>query len=177
MVQWEKSKVISPSLSDSHVHIPKKVASGAVGTCVQICSILLHYPFKFKSRRFRPCINLLGERACLVLVWIRQTERERGTTMYLCAGLMWAQPTTVLTLQSSVADPWHFGVDPDPDPRMHAWLVDPDPDTDLDPAIFVIDLQDASKKLIFLHNFFCLLLFEATLTSFFKDKKSNRVIK
>jgi hypothetical protein len=28
-------------------------------------------------------------------------------------------------------DPWHFGVDPDPDP-----------------AIFVFDLQDANKKLI-----------------------------
>ncbi len=38
---------------------------------------------------------------------------------------------------NSVADPWHFGVDPDPDP-----------------AIFVIDLQDANKK----HRFFCLLL-------------------
>ncbi len=34
--------------------------------------------------------------------------------------------------QISVPDPWNFGVDPDPDP-----------------AIFVIDLQDASKKLIF----------------------------
>jgi hypothetical protein len=46
---------------------------------------------------------------------------------------------------------------------------------DLDPAIFVIDLQDASKKLIFLFFntiFFCLLLFEATFVSFFKDKKS-----
>jgi hypothetical protein len=31
----------------------------------------------------------------------------------------------------SVADPWHVGVDPDPDP-----------------AIFVIDLQDTNKKLI-----------------------------
>jgi hypothetical protein len=27
--------------------------------------------------------------------------------------------------------------------------MDPDPDSDPDPAIFVIDLQDASKKLIF----------------------------
>ncbi len=27
----------------------------------------------------------------------------------------------------SVAAPWHFGVDPDPDPRIHAsWLMDPD---------------------------------------------------
>ncbi len=25
-----------------------------------------------------------------------------------------------LTLFTSVADPWHFGVDPDPDPRIHA---------------------------------------------------------
>jgi hypothetical protein len=66
----------------------------------------------------------------------------------------------------------------DPDPRIHAsdkWIRirtrDPDPD------IFVIDLQDASKKLIFEHNFFCLLLFEGTFTSFFKDKKSKRVTK
>ncbi len=42
----------------------------------------------------------------------------------------------------SVPDPWHFSVVPDPDP---------------DPAIFVIDLQDNTKKLI-LKKFFCLLL-------------------
>ncbi len=83
-------------------------------------------------------------------------------------------------LSSSVADPWHFGVDPDP--RIHAsdwWIqiriririLDPDP------SIFVTDLPDASKKVIFLHNFFCLWLFEATFTSFFKDKNSKRVIK
>jgi hypothetical protein len=59
-----------------------------------------------------------------------------------------------------VPDPWHFDVDPDPDP-----------DSDQDPAIFVIDLQNAKKKLI--KNFFsCLLLFEGTFTSFYKDKKS-----
>jgi hypothetical protein len=44
---------------------------------------------------------------------------------------------------------------------------------DPDPAIFVINLQDA-KKTNFLKNFFCLLLFEGTETSFFKDKKSKR---
>jgi hypothetical protein len=49
--------------------------------------------------------------------------------------------------------------------------MDPDPA----PAIFVIDLQDASKKLIFLHTFFCLLLFKGTFTLFFRDKKSKRV--
>ncbi len=50
--------------------------------------------------------------------------------------------------KSSVADPWHFGVDPDPDPRIHTsdwWIRILDPD----PTILVIDLQDASKKLIF----------------------------
>jgi hypothetical protein len=41
-----------------------------------------------------------------------------------------------------------------------------DPDADPDPAIFVIDLQDANKKLFF----FVLKLF----TSFFKDKKSKK---
>jgi hypothetical protein len=42
----------------------------------------------------------------------------------------------------SVADPCHFGVDPDPDP-----------------AIFVIDLQDADKKIICLKNLFLLITF------------------
>jgi hypothetical protein len=48
---------------------------------------------------------------------------------------------------------------------------------DPDPAIFVIDLQDAKKTLIFLKHFFCLLLFEGSFTSFFKDQKSKRVTK
>jgi hypothetical protein len=34
--------------------------------------------------------------------------------------------------------------------------------TDMEPAIFVIDLQDAYEKLIFVKRFFCLLLFEGT---------------
>ncbi len=46
--------------------------------------------------------------------------------------------------------------------------------SDLHPAIFVIDLQDANKK-IFLKKFFCFLLFESTFTSFFKDKKFLRI--
>ncbi len=57
---------------------------------------------------------------------------------------------TIAWKSLSVADPWDFGVDPDPDPRIHAAdqgirirILDPDP------SIFVIDLQDASKKLIF----------------------------
>jgi hypothetical protein len=36
---------------------------------------------------------------------------------------------------------------------------DPDPDLDQDPAIFVIDLQEANKKLIFFMNFFLLITF------------------
>jgi hypothetical protein len=53
-----------------------------------------------------------------------------------------------------------------------------------DPAIFVSDLQDVNEKLLFFLTFktstknlfflkvFCLLLFEGTFLSFFKDKKS-----
>jgi hypothetical protein len=47
--------------------------------------------------------------------------------------------------------------------------MDPDPD----PAIFVIDLQDANKSY---KKFFCLLLFEGTFTSFFKDQKSTKEV-
>jgi hypothetical protein len=43
--------------------------------------------------------------------------------------------------------------------------MDPDPD----PALFVLDLQDANRKAIF-SKFSCFLLFEGTLTSFFKVK-------
>jgi hypothetical protein len=49
----------------------------------------------------------------------------------------------------------------DPDPGIHALTngLDLDPD----PAIFIVDLQDANKKLI-QKKFFCLLLFEGTFT-------------
>jgi hypothetical protein len=47
--------------------------------------------------------------------------------------------------------------------------MDPDPD----PAIFVIDLQDASKKLI-LSTIFSAYFFEGAFTLFFKDKKSKK---
>jgi hypothetical protein len=49
-----------------------------------------------------------------------------------------------------------------------------DPDADPDPSIFIIDFQDANQKIIFLTKFFCILLFEGTFTSFFKEKKSKR---
>jgi hypothetical protein len=47
---------------------------------------------------------------------------------------------------------------------------------DPNPAIFIIDHQDANKKLIF-STFFCLILFEGTFTSFFKDKSQKEVTK
>jgi hypothetical protein len=49
----------------------------------------------------------------------------------------------------------------------------PDPDVDPDPSISIIDLQDANKKL-YKKIFFCILLFEGTFTSFFKDKMLKR---
>jgi hypothetical protein len=51
--------------------------------------------------------------------------------------------------------------------------MDPDSEADPDPALFVIDLQDEQKANL-KKMFFCLLLFEGTITSFFKDKKSKR---
>jgi hypothetical protein len=52
-----------------------------------------------------------------------------------------------------------------------------DPDADPDPAIFLIDLQDANKILICLFKFFCLLLFEGAFTSFSKIKSQKAVTK
>jgi hypothetical protein len=45
----------------------------------------------------------------------------------------------------------------------------PDPD----PSIYIIELQDANKKLILVKKFFCILLFEGTFTSFFTGKKKS----
>jgi hypothetical protein len=44
---------------------------------------------------------------------------------------------------------------------------------DPDSSIFINDLQDANKK-EFKKNCSCILLFEGTFTSFFKDKKLKR---
>jgi hypothetical protein len=54
-----------------------------------------------------------------------------------------------------------------------------DPDSDPDPAIFVIDLQEANKKLIKNKSFssYYLLNVPAFFTSFSKDKKSKEVTK
>ncbi len=53
---------------------------------------------------------------------------------------------------------------------------DPDSDPDADPAIFVIDLQDANKKLIFLKNIL-LNTFEGTFTSLSMIKSQKEVTK
>ena len=58
----------------------------------------------------------------------------------------------------------------DPDPGIHC-LGLTDPESDPDPAIFVSDLQDAYKKLLFSKVFFAYYFFKV---SFFKDKKSKR---
>ncbi len=69
-------------------------------------------------------------------------------------------------LITSVADPWHFGVDPDPDPPIRIrdpslWLLDPDPDL-------------GSRSCYFRHwPSRCLLLFEGTFTSFSKIKSQK----
>jgi hypothetical protein len=44
---------------------------------------------------------------------------------------------------------------------------------DSDPATFATDRQDA-KKILWFSKFFCLILFEETFISFFKDKVEKR---
>jgi hypothetical protein len=56
---------------------------------------------------------------------------------------------------------WYGSRFADPYLRIPDADSDPDPDADTDPAIFVSDLQAV-----------CLLPFEGTFTSIFKDKKS-----
>jgi hypothetical protein len=90
--------------------------------------------------------------------------RPQTTVQYLTTEIV--NSYRYSTVPYSVADPWHFCVDPDP----CLWLMDSDADPD--PAIFVNELQDANKKLI-KKKLFCLLLFEGTFTSFFKEKSQS----
>jgi hypothetical protein len=56
-------------------------------------------------------------------------------------------------------------------------LMDPNPYSDPDPAIFVLDLPKMATKNEFKKNFFGLLLFEGTCTSFSKIKSQKEVKK
>jgi hypothetical protein len=47
---------------------------------------------------------------------------------------------------------------------------------DADPDFHIV-LQDANKKQIKKKKFFCILLFDGSFTSFFKDNKSKEVTK
>jgi hypothetical protein len=48
-------------------------------------------------------------------------------------------------------------------------------DPDSDPSIFIIDHQDANKKLI-KKKFCCMFVFEVTFSSFFKDKRRHTTV-
>jgi hypothetical protein len=50
-----------------------------------------------------------------------------------------------------------------------------DPDADQDPSIFIIDIQDANKKL--LKKIFCILLFEVLFYHFSKVISQKEVAK
>ncbi len=92
-------------------------------------------------------------------------KRKAGTGNYILDAASWDDVLFPTVLR--IHDIWGGSGSGSGDPCL--WQMDLDPD----PAIFVIDLQDASKKIIFLHNFFCLLLFEATFTSFLKIKSQK----
>jgi hypothetical protein len=62
-------------------------------------------------------------------------------------------------------------MDPEPDPRIQ--IMEPDPD----PATFVIDIQDANKKLIFLLSFSAYFFLKVHLHHFSKMKSQKEVTK
>ncbi len=76
---------------------------------------------------------------------------------------------------SSVPDPWHFGVDPDP--RIYAsdwWIRIRIRILDPDPAGFVIDLQGANKKLSFYFIFSAYYFLKIHLHLFSKIKSQKK---
>jgi hypothetical protein len=55
--------------------------------------------------------------------------------------------------------------------------MDPDPDADPDPSIFIIDLQDANKKLIEKKSFPAYYFLKVLLHNFSKIKSQKEVTK
>ncbi len=66
--------------------------------------------------------------------------------------------------------------DPDLDPRIHASQL-MNPDADPDPAIFVIDFQDANKQQIVLQKFSAYYLLKLHRHHFSKIKSQKEVTK
>jgi hypothetical protein len=97
-------------------------------------------------------------------LYLPQTNRNLKTGLRIHNILVWFRIRIHGTMPLTNGSGF---LDSDPDPGPHA---NPDPHSNPDPAIFIIDLQEANKKLIFFKKFFCILLFEGTFTSFFKDK-------
>jgi|LakMenEpi03Aug12_release.lakeMendotaPanAssembly.Ray.scaffolds.fasta_scaffold4110426_1 hypothetical protein len=54
--------------------------------------------------------------------------------------------------------------------------MDPDSDSDPDPAIFVINYQDANQKIFFSTNFCANYFLKVHLTSFLKIKISHKAV-
>ncbi len=77
------------------MHVAGGGSLSTVGMYIKICSILLHYPFKFKSRSCCPCMNpLVKEQASS-----RYELIEREGPLYICAqSLCETQSCIVFTL-------------------------------------------------------------------------------
>ncbi len=98
----------------------------------------------------RPC-NICIQWTVFVPVFLNYTLPSYffiELSMHYCPGI-----------DTSVADPWHFGTDPDPDP-----------------AIFAIDLQEANKKLFF-SSFSPYYFLKLQLHNFSKIKDHKEVTK
>ncbi len=75
---------------------------------------------------------------------------SRSVKAWLCALLGWAKSPEII----SVADPWHFRVEPDPDPRIHALTNGSGPDPGSGSCYFRHWPSRCQQKTNFLTQFF-----------------------
>ncbi len=109
---------------------------------------LIKNKIKFSSylRKFRGI-------GCKVYIWLTASSYM---VKYLCISSYIRTPFLI-----SVADPWHFGADPD---HPCLWLMDQDPDPGSGSCYFCHLPSRCQQKPNFLTQFFCFLLFEDTHT-------------
>ncbi len=106
----------------------------------------------------------------IFIFWLGgQIHRSKYYHVFICERSCKDLNRTVRKVRpgTSVPDPWHFGVNPIRIRGTMSLIMDPDP------ALFVIILQDANKKLI-LKKVFLLITFWRHIYIIFKDKKSKR---
>ncbi len=107
---------------------------GSISCFLKLCGCTMHMHHRLYFDHCTTCAQIINYRENMLF-------RHKSTSL----SYKHFRKNSIFKRKTKVAEPWHFGTDPDGSADPCLWLMNPDPV----PAIFVIDLQDGNKKTIF----------------------------